>query len=53
MSYNPTIDMIDINMGCPVPKVTRNGSGSALMRNPAKCGKTIREIKRKVDVPVT
>lgn len=40
-------------MGCPVPKVTRSGSGSALMRDPEKCGRIIRAVKKSVDVPVT
>lgn len=50
---NPNIDFFDINMGCPVPKVMRSGSGSILMADPAKCGEIIRAVKRAVDVPVT
>ncbi len=50
---NPNIDIIDINMGCPVRKVIRNGSGSALMKYPEKCGEIICKLKKKVDVPVT
>jgi len=50
---NPNIDFIDINMGCPVPKIVRNGSGSALMKDPRKCGDIIRNVKGAVDVPVT
>ena len=34
-------DVIDVNMGCPVPKVTRTGSGAALMRNAAQAGKIV------------
>ena len=34
-------DIIDINAGCPVPKVVKNGAGSALMKNPAKLGKVV------------
>ncbi len=46
-------DIIDINMGCPVPKVAGNGCGSALMKNPALCGEIVRAVKSVVDVPVT
>ena len=46
-------DIIDINMGCPVPKVAGNGCGSALMKNPALCGEIVRAVKSAVDVPVT
>ncbi|MFA6805662.1 MAG: tRNA-dihydrouridine synthase family protein [Candidatus Methanomethylophilaceae archaeon] len=53
LKANRNIDVIDINMGCPVAKVVRNGSGSALMKDPKKCGDIIRSIKRTVDVPVT
>ena len=53
LEFNPEIDLIDINMGCPVPKVNRSGSGAALMRDPILCGDIIRNLKRNVDVPVT
>lgn len=46
-------DWIDINMGCPMPKITKNGEGSALMKNVALAGKIVREVKRAVSVPVT
>ncbi len=46
-------DIIDINMGCPVPKVAGNGCGSALMKNPALCGEIVCAVKKAVDVPVT
>ena len=49
----PFISFIDVNMGCPVPKVTRNGAGSALLKNPKLCGEIIREIKKVTDLPVT
>ena len=51
--YNQNIDFFDINMGCPVSKVVSNGSGSALMDDPSKCGDIVRRIKETVDVPVT
>lgn len=44
---------IDINMGCPVPKVVGNGEGSALMREPALAAEIVREIKHAVKLPVT
>ncbi len=50
---NPDIDFFDINMGCPVAKVVRNGSGSALMRDPAKCGDIIRRVRKAAGIPVT
>ena len=46
-------DFIDINMGCPVPKIVNNGEGSALMKDPDLCGRIVETIKREVDVPVT
>lgn len=46
-------DIIDINMGCPAPKISGNGSGSALMRNPKLCGKIVEATVKSCDVPVT
>ena len=46
-------DFFDINMGCPVPKVTKVGSGSALMLDPKKCGDIVRAIKEVSNKPVT
>ncbi len=46
-------DVIDINMGCPAPKVANNGCGSALMKNPKLCGEIVRAVKGAVDIPVT
>jgi len=45
--------VLDINMGCPVPKVVNNGEGSALMRNPALAGRIIEKTVRAVNKPVT
>lgn len=53
LRINPNIDFFDINMSCPVEKVIRSGSGSALMRDPKLCGDIIRRVKRSVNVPVT
>lgn len=46
-------DIIDINMGCPAPKVANNGCGSALMKKPELCGEIVKAVKNSVDVPVT
>jgi len=45
--------MIDINCGCPVPKVTKTGSGSAVMKNPNLITSMVKEIKRYTDIPVS
>lgn len=47
-------DIIDINMGCPVPKIAiRSQAGSALLKNPEKIGEIVRKVKNAVSVPVT
>ena len=46
-------DMIDINMGCPVGKVTKSGDGSALMREPLLAGRITRMVVDAVPCPVT
>lgn len=46
-------DILDINMGCPVPKVVNNGEGSALMKNPKLAGEIIRAVSSAVSKPVT
>lgn len=45
--------ILDINMGCPVPKVVNNGEGSALMKDPLLAGKIIESIVRAIHKPVT
>ena len=45
--------VIDINMGCPAPKIVNNGDGAALMRDPARAAQIIAAVKRAVPVPVT
>ena len=50
---NPNIDFFDVNMSCPVEKVVRSGSGSALMSDPRRCGDIVRAVRSAVDVPVT
>ncbi|MCL2014364.1 MAG: tRNA dihydrouridine synthase DusB [Oscillospiraceae bacterium] len=49
--YRP--DIIDINMGCPMPKVTGNGSGGALMRTPELAANIVHSVTDAVNVPVT
>lgn len=46
-------DILDINMGCPVPKVVNNGDGSALMKNPILAGKIIEATAKAIKKPVT
>lgn len=46
-------DIIDINMGCPVPKIVNNGEGSALMKNPKLAGEIISAMVKKLKKPVT
>ncbi len=46
-------DMIDINMGCPVPKVVNNGEGSALMKQPLLAGRMIEAMAKVTKKPVT
>ena len=46
-------DFIDINMGCPVPKIANSGDGSALMRDPEKAGRIVEAVIRGSGLPVT
>ena len=46
-------DFLDINMGCPMPKIVNNGEGSALMKDPALAGRIVRAVCDAVAVPVT
>ncbi len=46
-------DVLDINMGCPVPKVVNNGEGSALMKEPGLAGQIIESIVKAIQKPVT
>ncbi len=47
------IDLIDINLGCPAPKIVKNGEGSALMRNPKLVASIFEEVVRVSQKPVT
>ena len=51
MEYKP--DIIDINMGCPTPKIVNNGDGSALLKTPEKIGEIVRKVSDASPVPVT
>ena len=51
--FNPNIDFYDVNMGCPVAKVTKTGAGSALLKDPVKCGEIIKAIKSVTNKPVS
>ena len=46
-------DFIDINMGCPAPKVANNGGGSSLLKDPVLAGKIVRAVKDSTALPVT
>lgn len=46
-------DTVDINMGCPVNKITKNGGGSSLLRQPELAGEIVRSVVKAVNVPVT
>ena len=50
---NRPFSVLDINMGCPVPKVVNNGEGSALMKDPALAGKIIKAVSSSISKPVT
>jgi tRNA-dihydrouridine synthase len=49
--YTPLV--IDLNCGCPVPKIVRAGSGSSLLRDPAKLGTIVKAMKGATDIPIT
>ena len=51
LKYEP--DFIDINMGCPAPKVIASGGGSALLNTPQTAQKIVSEVKKVIDVPLT
>ena len=46
-------DMLDLNMGCPVPKVVNNGEGSALMKNPHLAAEIVKKTSRAIQKPLT
>jgi tRNA-dihydrouridine synthase B len=46
-------DFVDINLGCPVPKVVKKGAGSALLKDPILLGKILEQIKLAIKIPLT
>src|SRR5262245_55244139 len=46
-------DIVDVNMGCPVPKIAKHNAGCSLMRGPAHAAGIIREMSRAISIPVT
>ncbi|MDM7923211.1 MAG: tRNA dihydrouridine synthase DusB [Pyrinomonadaceae bacterium] len=46
-------DILDVNCGCPAPKVVKNGGGSGLLREPERLEKILKEIKRAITIPLT
>ena len=46
-------DFIDINMGCPMPKIANNGDGCGLMKNPELAGEIVKAVSDKLSIPVT
>lgn len=53
LTINPSIGIFDINMGCPMPKITGNGDGCSLMRNPQLAGRIVKALKNATSAPVT
>lgn len=51
LDFNP--DIIDINMGCPAPKIAMNGGGASLMKNPELAYEITKAVVQAVDIPVT
>lgn len=50
---NKNVDFYDVNMACPVNKVTKTGAGSALLKDPKKCGEIIRSLKQITNKKIT
>lgn len=53
LEHNPNIDLFDINLGCPAPKVTKTGAGSALLKDPKKLEEMFTIICKHSPIPVT
>ncbi len=47
------VEMIDINMGCPVKKVVKDGSGSALLKEPKRVEQILKEVRKRITIPLT
>ncbi|MEQ8176052.1 MAG: tRNA dihydrouridine synthase DusB [Syntrophomonadaceae bacterium] len=53
LAKKPGVDLIDINMGCPTPKIVKNGEGAALLLNLPLCRSIIRHVVAAASIPVT
>lgn len=53
LDENKDIAILDINMGCPAPKIFKNGEGSALLKNPDLIGEIVRAVSQSTSKPVT
>ncbi|MEN6391196.1 MAG: tRNA dihydrouridine synthase DusB [Syntrophomonas sp.] len=53
LAKKPGVDLIDINMGCPTPKIVKNGEGAALLLDLPLCRSIIRQVAAAVSIPVT
>jgi len=53
MAQEVGADILDVNCGCPAPKVVKNGGGSGLLREPALLETILKEIKRSITIPLT
>mgnify|MGYP003289729047 CR=1 FL=1 len=53
IKHNPNVDIFDINLGCPAPKVTKTGAGSALLKDPKKLEEMFKIICKHSPIPVT
>lgn len=46
-------DIIDVNMGCPMPKITKNGDGASLLTDPVRAAEIVKALKSSTDKPIT
>lgn len=53
MAQEVGADILDVNCGCPAPKVVKNGGGSGLLREPARLEEILKEIKKTITIPLT
>ncbi len=53
LENNDNIAFFDINMGCPAPKIVKNGDGSALMKNPKLIGEIVKTVSSSIEKPLT
>jgi len=53
MAEEEGADILDVNCGCPAPKVVRNGGGSGLLREPSRLETILKEIKKRISIPLT